>query len=70
MAIFPPSYPSPPQNTKYSDYLSSLLRMGVPRQTSFFLFRNVRNFDVWIQYTKRIQSEDKIGGKNFLIQSV
>ena len=35
-----------------------------------FLFRNVRNFDVRIQYTKCIQSEDKIGGKKFLIQSV
>ena len=35
-----------------------------------FLFRNVRNIDVRIQYTKCIQSEDKISGKFFLMQSV
>ena len=56
----------PPRNTKYRDYLSSLLCMTVLDKHPF-LFRKVHNFDVRIQYTKCIQSGDKdiIDGKTF-----
>ena len=67
MAIFPTP---PPAKYKIQWLFIVITAHGGTPVNILFLFRNVRNFDVRIQYTKCIQSEDKLGGNFFLMQTV